>query len=138
MDVTQEVFYRYLKNEEEFASEEHEKNWLYYTASNICRSYWRSGWYKHILLSEKTMDDVCEENPLQNCIEKEESRMILEAMFKLPMKYREILHFYYYEDMSIKEISYITGKKESTIQSQLSRGRDKLKVLLKESGYARF
>lgn len=138
MDVTQEVFYRYIECNTKFTSGEHERNWLYLITSNICKSYWRSGWYKHIFLSETLVENPIDITPDKAYIEKEESKIILRAILKLPQKYREIIHLYYYEDMSIKEISFITGKRESTIQTQLSRGREKLRVLLEEGGYARF
>ena len=44
--------------------------------------------------------------------------------------YREVLYFYYYEEYSVKEISAMTGIKESTIQSRLSAARKQLKMML--------
>lgn len=138
MDVAQEVFYRYLENTKPFDSDEHEKNWLYFTASNLCNSYWRSSWYKRVLLDNSAIEFISDTTPFHEYIKKEESAILLNAVFKLPIAYRELIHLYYYENMSIKEISFITGKNESTIQTQLSRGRKKLKKKLEESGYERF
>ena len=41
-------------------------------------------------------------------------------------------HLYYYENYKTPEIAKILGKGESTVRSLLSRGREKLKVILKE------
>ena len=42
-------------------------------------------------------------------------------------------HLYYYEEYSVKEISNLTARKESTIQSRLAAARQKLKSMLEES-----
>lgn len=54
------------------------------------------------------------------------------AVLKLPAKYRQIVHLFYYEDMSIESISEITGIKASTVKSQLHRARLMMKKSLKE------
>ncbi|MGI6604472.1 MAG: RNA polymerase sigma factor [bacterium] len=53
----------------------------------------------------------------------------------LPPKYRTVIHLFYYEGYSIKDISRLTGQKESTIRSHLTRARQKLKSVLKEEDY---
>ena len=50
----------------------------------------------------------------------------------MPEKYRTVIHLFYYEGYSIKEIALMLGKKENTIASQLSRGREWLKGMLSE------
>ena len=55
----------------------------------------------------------------------------------LPVKYKDVIHLFYYEGYSIKEISRITEQKENAVKTQLSRGRVLLKELLKgEYDYA--
>ena len=46
-------------------------------------------------------------------------------------KYRTVITLFYYEDLSIKEISTITGSKVDAIKKQLSRGREKIKEIIK-------
>ena len=65
-------------------------------------------------------------------LQKEQSREIMEAVLKLPWKYREVIHLFYYQQMSVREIALATGRKESTITSQLTRGRELLRKNLKE------
>ena len=62
--------------------------------------------------------------------ETEES--ILEAVMKLPDKYRIVIHLFYYEEQSITEISETLKRREGTVKSQLSRGRALLKEMLTE------
>lgn len=63
---------------------------------------------------------------------KEQQSSLVQAMFTLPIKYREILIFYYYEDYTIKEISQLLGISENTVKTRLVRGREKLKPLLQD------
>ena len=57
---------------------------------------------------------------------------VLNKVMQLPLKYREIIYLYYYEDYTTVKIASIIGKKESTVRSLLSRGRNILKKELKE------
>ena len=57
---------------------------------------------------------------------------LYDAVQKLPIKYRSVVHLYYYEDYSIKEIADILKLRETTVQTQLMRARKKLKEILKE------
>lgn len=57
---------------------------------------------------------------------------MLEAVRKLPVTYRDVIHLFYYEELSVKEIAVILERKVSTVTSQLTRGREILKKNLKE------
>lgn len=49
----------------------------------------------------------------------------------LPMKYREVIHLFYYEGYQTKEIAHLLKKRESTVRSLLARAREMLKNKLK-------
>ena len=51
---------------------------------------------------------------------------------KLPEKYREVVHLYYYEDLPVKEIARILRITEGSVKMRLSRGRGFLRNVLKE------
>ena len=59
-----------------------------------------------------------------------EESEVYHAVMALPTKYRLVIHLYYYEGYSIKEIGAVTGKNESAVQTQLFRARKKLKGAL--------
>ena len=61
----------------------------------------------------------------------DEGSALFEAVASLPEKYRSVVHLYYYEDYSVKEIAQILQKKETTIQTRLMRARKKLEQQLK-------
>ena len=53
------------------------------------------------------------------------------ALRTLPPKERSSITLYYLSGYNIKEISAITETSEDAVKKQLSRGRDKLKEILK-------
>jgi len=68
--------------------------------------------------------------------EEYEENVIYKEVQNLPEKYRTVIHLFYFEEYSVKEIGEITGQKESAVKTQLSRARGILKEKLKgEFGY---
>ncbi|RII33116.1 RNA polymerase sigma factor [Clostridium chromiireducens] len=120
-DAVQDVFVKLLKNIEIFESEDHKKHWLICVARNICKNKLKSAWFKkHVELMDMPYYDEYKDNH------------VLNQVLKLPVKYREIIHLYYYEGYTTVEISNIVDRKEATVRSLLSRGRNMLKKELKE------
>ncbi|MDD2426735.1 MAG: sigma-70 family RNA polymerase sigma factor [Eubacteriales bacterium] len=120
-DIVQEAFLRAYEKSPCFESEEHAKAWLIRVTINLCYSHLRSPWRRK---TTTLLDSYPASDPKQD-------ELIKEVM-KLPYKYRTVIHLFYYEGYSIKEISELNGQRESTIRSQLTRARQKLKVLLED------
>ena len=122
-DITQDVFLKYMKSKPQFNDEEHRKAWLMKVTINTSKTLLMSAWFRKTTMMEEADDIVTELN---------EKSEVYYAVLKLPTKYRQIVHLFYYEDMSIESISEITGIKTSTIKSQLHRARIMMKDSLKE------
>lgn len=120
-DIVQEVFIKVMEKAPDFASDEHESAWLIRVTINLCRSRLRSAWLRR---TEPLLDSY----PAQT----EEQQSLIDQVMALPAKYRIVVHLFYYERYSIKEISDLTDRKESTVRSLLTRARQKLKCILKE------
>ena len=134
-DVTQDVFLRYWKAGQTFESEEHRRNFLIRCAVNRANTYATSAWFRHrahtdALENIPEEEPALDETPEETVSRKERRSAVVDAVLKLPPKYRTVVHLFYFEDMSIAQICEITGAKESTVKSQLSRARDKLKEIL--------
>lgn len=67
---------------------------------------------------------------MDNLIRKDEETIIGEAILKLPLKHREPLIYFYFEDMTIKEISRLLEIPESTVKNRLRRSKELLKTQL--------
>lgn len=61
-----------------------------------------------------------------------ESENLFETVMCLPEKYRIVIHLFYYEDYSVREIADILKLGESNVKIRLSRGRALLRETLKE------
>jgi RNA polymerase sigma-70 factor (ECF subfamily) len=122
-DIYQEVFMKYFQHVGQFESNTHEKAWLIRVTINCSKSFLRSSWHKRIIPLEDNQEGF---------VFMEENNDLLNAVLELPVKYREVIHLYYYEGYSTKEISSILIRRETTIRTQLQRGRDILRLKLKE------
>lgn len=60
-------------------------------------------------------------------IKQQERDEIISALLKLPLKYREVLLLYYYEDLAVAEIAALIHIPASTVTTRLQRARAKLK-----------
>ena len=125
-DVFQEVFLRLVRKNPNFESEEHRKAWLIRTTINCCNSLWTSAWKRRIVSL-----DECEAMTAETETETEEHGL-LEQVNALPAKYRAVIHLFYYEDYSVREIGEILKISESNVKVRLSRGRMLLRETLKE------
>ena len=124
-DVTQEVFLKLMQTHKEFESEEHVKAWLLRVTINCTKDLFLSSWFRRTEALDEKIDSV-------QSYEHEEKSDLYYALMQLPRKYRTVIHLYYYEGYSVKEIAEIMKTAEGTVKSQLHRGRDLLKNIMRE------
>lgn len=122
-DVLQDTLIQYLKSAPHFESRAHEKNWLMKVAGN--RSKNRID-YNRVRQADELSDELAADG-------REDLSFVWEAVKSLPVMYREVIHLYYYEGYPTAEIAEILKEKDSTVRSHLSRGREKLRQILKEA-----
>lgn len=133
-DVTQEVFVKCLEKLDQFNGDiVQAKFWLLKITTNKCNDIFRSLRYKYTLLAGNIIDSFQSREPLQEnyLIKKYEEDELLRKVLKLPLKYREIITLFYYQDLKIEEISDLLGINQNTVKSRLLRGKAKLKHSLK-------
>ena len=121
-DIVQETLIKYMKTAPEFENETHEKAWLLRVASNLSKN-------KIDYNKVRQADELDETLKAE---EREDLSFVWEAVKALPENYREAIHLFYHEGYSTKEIASILRRNESTVRSDLKRGREKLKIMLKE------
>lgn len=122
-EILQETLIQFLTKAPEFENAEHEKAWLLHVAANLCKNRIR---YNQIRKTDELDETLIAE-------EKEDLAFVWEAVKSLPEKYREVIHLYYHEGYQTAQIAQILNRRESTIRSDLRRGREKLKTILKEA-----
>lgn len=122
-DAVQNTFLKLLKTDLEFNDEEHIRRWLIRVAVNECKNIWKSFWQRNV-----TSFDELEKEPVY--IESDQRELFNEVM-KLPQKYSIVIHLYYYEGYSVKEIAQILDISDTNVQTRLMRARNKLREQLK-------
>ena len=122
-DAVQDTFFQLIKSGPAFESEEHEKAWLIRTATNICKNVLRHWWRRH-----ENIEDFYNLPSSENI----ETDDIFQVVMELPEKYKTVVYLYYYEGFPTAQIAEILGKKESSVRSDLRRGREKLREVLRE------
>lgn len=72
---------------------------------------------------ESTYIGSQKESVEQTVIQNAEDRRLASAVMNLPIKYREVIYLFYYEELSIKEIAMVIEVKENTIKTRLKKRR---------------
>lgn len=121
-DAVQETFVRLALCEKPFSDEDHEKAWLIVTARNVCKDELKKARRKELPL----------EAAATSCTLPQEAGSTLRAIRALPDRIETVIYLYYYEGYSTAELAKMLNRNESTVRSDLRRGRLKLKKLLEE------
>ncbi len=121
-EVYQEVFLRYFRKPRTFQSEDHQKAYLIRITLNCCKSYLTSAWRSDTL----SLDEVSNTLALP-----EEKRGVLEALLRLPTKYRLPIELYYIEGLSAEECANVLKLRAGAFRTRLSRAKAMLKEELK-------
>ena len=119
-DICQEVFLRYFCSRPIFASEEHRRAWLLRVTVNRCKSHLSSWWVRRTV----PLDDRI---PMPE----PEYQELDEVLRRLPEKDRLVIHLFYYEDCTTREIARMMHCTEGAVRTRLTRARQRLGDLLK-------
>ncbi len=125
-DAMQEVFLKLYSHQNSIRNENHLKAWLIRVTINQCRSMAVTAWNTK-RVSLETLIESGNNIPAE---EKEDFSEVYEAVKELPAKYRQVIHLFYYEEFSIKEIAAILERNEATVKTHLKRGRKLLEKKL--------
>ncbi len=124
-DAVQETFLKAYRSMKSFRQESSEKTWLTRIAVNTCRDLLRSRWFRHIDLSvdiANLPEEACECGP--------EDTALTDLVLRLPLKQREVVLLYYYQNMTMQEISETLHIAVSNISRRLESARKALRKQL--------
>lgn len=132
-DITQEVFLRFYQRGKADLDATQEKYYLIRMAVNLSINFTKSSWKRKILpCSAETLFEQMHQDDGQDIGTDPLSERLIDAVRSLPVKYRSVIHLYYYEELSVREISRILFRREATVQTQLMRARKMLKLRLED------
>ena len=146
-DITQDTFIQAFKNLSRLKTAEKFKSWLYSIAINKIRDFHRKKRFQNLFgsFSDKENDERTypenEDNPdaMDNLIKQDFWKQVRLLLDKLPPMEREVFTLRFMDHLSIKEISLVLKKGESTVKTHLYRSLQKFRkapsmlALLKEN-----
>lgn len=121
-EILQDTLIQFLKKAPALESREHEKAWLLHVAGNLSKNRIA---YNRVRSTDELSETLAAE-------QRQDLAFVWDAVKALPVQYRQVIHLFYQEGYSTAQIAQILHKNESTVRSNLRRGRAKLKEVLKE------
>ena len=125
-DIIQEVFMKLYESRKQFNDEEHLKYWLIKVTNNKCIDHLRHIKNKEILINNDHIDILNNQDNKEDSLQ----RRVQEAIDKLNINDKTIIVLYYYNDLSLKEISKVLSISEANVKKRISRARIKLKSII--------
>jgi len=134
-EVAQDTFIKAFKNLGTFKGDSKFSTWLYKIAYHNCLDRFK-------LLQKQYNTDSIEnmvsfnvastDNILKSIERKDRAEAMKICLEELPEEERTVLWFFYYKELSLKEIVDITQYSEANIKVKLHRGRKHLLAIVKE------
>jgi RNA polymerase sigma-70 factor, ECF subfamily len=133
-DLTQDIFVKCYKNLHTYSGKSKLRTWLWRIAINHCKDFHRSWYTKNVVIAGEEMASNGTKKELveQAVIQKEEDDELIAAIMNLPIKYREVIYLFYYEELPLKEIALVTDTGLNTVKTRLRRAKELLKEGLEE------
>lgn len=120
-DALQNTFLKLWKSKIEFDDDLGIDKWLTKVLVNDCKNFFNLSFRQN-----KSIEEVYDVSTFDKYFNVD----LYNAVMSLNKKERLCVILFYYDDLTISDISKVTGIKESTVKSLLKRSRNKLKLKL--------
>ncbi|MBR9914528.1 MAG: RNA polymerase sigma factor [Algicola sp.] len=134
-EVAQDTFVKIFKSLDTFKGDSKLSTWIYKVAYHSCLDRIKKNrkFMNDIEINEFTEHQVKTiDNALERMEIKEREQAIANCIDQLPSEDSFLLTLYYFDDLSLEEISKIVGISANTIKVKLFRCRKKLATILKQ------
>lgn len=128
-DICQMVLIRLLEDDHTFESPAQERAWVIRVAINLCKDWKKSAWFRH----RAALTDAVQ---LTADAPEEPNDSLLQAVNRLPLKYRQVIYLRYYEEYTVSEIAAMLAQSPALVSTHLARARKKLKMMLGDDDFA--
>lgn len=119
-DIADEVFFDVWQKSTAFRGDAKVKTWLFSIAHNKSIDYIRKN--REVgLFSEEQMDELFDEGQeqAQSLNEQQNQTLLAQAIDQLSTEHKEVLHLFYYSDMSIQTIAITLAINDGTVRTRL-------------------
>ncbi len=134
-EVSQDTFIKVYKALPKFKGDSKLSTWVYKVAYNTCLDRIKKNNRRQ---SEVAIDSYTEnqiktlDNALSDLEEKEQQQTIQDCLQQLASKDSFLLTLFYYEELSLEEISQIVNMEANTVKVNIHRARKRLASILKQ------
>ena len=134
-EVSQDTFVKAYKSLQNFKGDSKFSTWIYRVAYNTCLDRIKKNKRK---FNEVTIDEFTEkhiktmDNALDSMEREEHQKTIQDCLQLLPSEDSFLMTLYYFEDLSLEDISKVVAIEANTIKVKLFRARKKLATILKQ------
>lgn len=130
-DITQETFLKFF-SQRSYISRGKPLAYLYTIAKNVCVDAYRKVETQQLSNGDDITGIEDTENDIENL---ETSITVKEALNKLPNDVQEVLLLRYANDLSMSEISAVTGLSRFALRRKINNGLNELKLILREEDF---
>ncbi|MBO4421839.1 MAG: RNA polymerase sigma factor [Clostridia bacterium] len=134
-DLCEDTFFRLMVKRPKFDGRSSFKTWLYGIGRNLALDMIKHE--KRLIRVDLESAEAKADRELleQSYIDSERKKALLSQLDELPRTERELIWLSYFEDMSAKEVSSLTGRTVAAVNKALSRAREKLREKMESEGY---
>jgi RNA polymerase sigma-70 factor, ECF subfamily len=127
-DITQEVFIKLYTKMESFRGESSLKTWVISIAINQSKDYLKRWETQKLFFTDKIADFFRNNDRSleKRIIKKEIDNDLLKNVLTLPLKYREVIILYYFEELKMIEIADCLSININTVKTRLNRAKELL------------
>lgn len=130
-DLTQEILVKCYEAYPAYKGKSTLKTWMWRIAINHCKDYLKSWYNQNIQVAVDAGVDVqASSNVEQQVIQQDEQERLAKTVMQLPIKYREVIYLFYFEDYTSKEIAVVLSINENTVKTRLRKAKQFLKEQL--------
>jgi RNA polymerase sigma-70 factor, ECF subfamily len=132
-DISQEVFIKCYKHVEKFRGEANIKSWIYRITVNTAKDTLMAKNFNVLKFPKMFFENLKKTASSEEIVvEQDRNETLLQTVFHLPTKYREVIFLHYFEEQKVEEIADILHVNINTVKTRLTRAR----ALLKEELYS--
>ena len=136
-DLTQQTFLGCVRGKDRFRGDASFRTYLFTVARNRLYTHLRDRGRRARIEqpaepAELSIADLADPSPSAIIAGRQEQRLLLEALRRLPLDLQIAIELHYWEGMTVREIALVVDAPEGTIKRRLQRARARLEAIIRE------
>lgn len=134
-DLIQRTFLALVESQERFRGESSFRTFLFAVAHNVLGRHYRQKRRDGERLDFLTVSaHDLGPSPPSLLARRDEERILLTALRRIPIDYQVVLELYFWEKMTAAELAEVTGVPEGTARTRIRRAKQLLEIAIAEVG----